>query len=113
MCSIHIGGTNMETKKFKIFGEPWDIKWIDCIKNPENPEAWKFGETDTGEHLIRISTQTIKGKPIKARSQEVTKMHELVHAILDEGQFLEESVNEPLVEWLAKCLVSLKEQKML
>ena len=103
----------METKKFKIFGEPWDIKWIDCIKNPENPEMWRFGETDTGEHLIRISTQTIKGKPIKARSQEVTKMPELLHAILDEGQFLDESVNEPLVEWIAKCLVSLKEQKIL
>ena len=27
--------------------------------------------------------------------------------------FLEESVNEPLVEWIAKCLVSLKEQKMI
>lgn len=103
----------METKKFKIFGEPWDIKWVDCIKTPENPEAWRFGETDTGEHLIRISTQTIKGKPIKNRSQEVTKMHELMHAILDEGQFLEESVNEPMVEWIAKCLVSLKEQKIL
>lgn len=113
MCSIHIGGTNMEQKKFKIFGEPWEIKWIDCIRNPEDRDMWRFGETDTGEHLIRISTQTIKGKPIKARSQEVTKMHELLHAILDEGQFLDEAVNEPLVEWIAKCLVSLKEQKML
>lgn len=113
MCSIHIGGTNMEVKNFKIFGEPWKIKWVECITNPENPDMWRFGETDTGNHLIRISTKTIKGDTIKPRSQEVTKMHELLHAILDEGQFLEESVNEPLVEWMAKCLVSLKEQKML
>lgn len=103
----------METKKFKIFGEPWRIKWVDCIRNPENPDLWRFGETDTGEHTIRISTNTIKGTPLKARSLEVTKAHELVHAILDEGQFIEESVNEPLVEWLAKCIVSLKEQNVL
>jgi hypothetical protein len=34
-------------------------------------------------------------------------MHEIVHAILDEGQYGEISSNEPLVEWLAKCLIQL------
>lgn len=113
MCSIHIGGTNMETKKFNIFGEPWRINWVTCITNPDNPEQWRWGETNTGAHLIRISKENVEGKKILQRTQDLTKYHELVHAILDEGQYLEESQNESLVEWLAKCLMSLKEQNVL
>lgn len=103
----------MDTKKFKIFGEPWKIQWVKCILNPDNPELWRFGETDNGTHTLKISQETVDGTPIPKRTQEVTKMHELVHVMLDEGQYLEETQNEPLVEWLAKCLVSLKEQNVL
>ena len=103
----------MDTKKFKIFGEPWKIEWVDCILNPENPGMWRFGETDNGSHKVRVSMECGDGTPIPLRTQEITKVHELLHVILDEGQYLEESQNEPLIEWLAKCIVSLKEQKVL
>lgn len=103
----------METKKFKIFGEPWKIKWVKCITNPDNPEQWRWGETNNATHLIRVSQECIDGTPIPFRTQEITRFHEMVHVMLDEGQYCQESQNEALVEWLAKCLVSLKEQNML
>ena len=103
----------VEQKKFKVFGEPWKIQWTKCIVCPNNPEMWRFGETNNATHTIRISQESVEGIPVPERTQELTKMHELVHVILDEGQYLEESQNEPLVEWIAKCLVSLKEQNVL
>ena len=38
---------------------------------------------------------------------KITLLHELIHAILDEGQYHNSSENEPMVEWLARCLKSL------
>ena len=113
MCSIHIGGTNMKTKKFKVFGEPWTIKWVKCIINPNNPDLWRWGESNNALHEIRVSQECIDGTPIPERTQELTKLHELVHCMLDEGQYTNESQNEGLVEWLAKCILSLKEQNVI
>lgn len=38
---------------------------------------------------------------------KITLIHELIHAILDEGQYGNASNDEPMVEWLARCLKSL------
>jgi len=38
---------------------------------------------------------------------KITLLHELLHAILDEGQYFAQSEDEPMVEWLARCLKSL------
>lgn len=38
---------------------------------------------------------------------KITLLHELIHAILDEGQYSNASNDEPMVEWLARCLKSL------
>lgn len=43
----------------------------------------------------------------------VTLVHEIIHTILDTGQYLEESQKESLVEWLARCIVSLLKQDIL
>lgn len=43
----------------------------------------------------------------------VSFLHEIVHAILNEGQYSGSSDDEPLVEWLAKCLKHLKDQKVI
>lgn len=40
---------------------------------------------------------------------KITLIHELIHAILDEGQYHGSSADEPMVEWLARCLKSLKD----
>ena len=43
----------------------------------------------------------------------ITLVHEIIHAVLDTGQYLEESQKEPLVEWLARCIISLLKQDIL
>lgn len=100
----------METKKFKVFGEPFTLQYVTCIINPDNPELFRWGETDNIRRLIRVSTESVTGVPVPKRTQEITKWHELMHCALDEGQYCAESQNEALVEWLAKCIVSFKEQ---
>ena len=42
-----------------------------------------------------------------------TYYHEIIHSILNEGQYKEESDDEHLVEWIAKCLLQLKKQNAL
>lgn len=103
----------MDIKKFKIFGEPWKIKRVRCITNPDNPDMWRYGEANNATHTMTISQESADGIPIPYRTQELTRMHELVHVILDEGQYYDESQNEPMVEWIAKCILSLKEQNAL
>ena len=44
---------------------------------------------------------------------ELTLYHEIVHSILGTGNYREYSNDEPLVEWIANCLISLKKQKIL
>ena len=43
----------------------------------------------------------------------ITLYHEIIHAILLTGQYINSSNDEPLVEWLARCILSLKNQKIL
>ena len=43
----------------------------------------------------------------------ITLVHEIIHAILDTGQYFEESQKEPLVEWIARCIISLLKQDIL
>ena len=38
---------------------------------------------------------------------KLTLLHELIHAVLDEGQYGNVSADEPMVEWLARCIKSL------
>ena len=44
---------------------------------------------------------------------ELTYLHELVHAILNQGQYWNEFDNEAFVEYMAKRLYELKKQNAL
>ena len=39
-------------------------------------------------------------------------LHELTHSILDTGGYNNSSSDEPLVEWIARCLNSLLKQNV-
>lgn len=38
---------------------------------------------------------------------KIALIHELIHAILEEGQYSDPSSDEPMVEWLARSIKSL------
>lgn len=94
--------------KFNIFGTKWTIRYQDVIEIEDND--FTFGHTDSADKIITVATKNRDGKDIPEREIELTTLHELVHAIFLEGQYFNSSADEPLVEWTAKCLLSLKEQ---
>lgn len=62
-----------------------------------------MGVTDGNLKTIKIRLLNREGKPVPEKELEITLLHELFHAILDEGQYLNNSMDEPLIEWLARC----------
>lgn len=99
---------------FTLFKEPWTINFYDNVdqegaEDGSYVDGWCWSE----EHKIDIATKTKKGKPKSARDVELVKLHELVHCILGSGSYFQSNSDEPMVEWIAKCLLDLKEQKIL
>lgn len=92
-------------KRIKIFNTTYTIKYIDKIENNEN--KFVFGRTNAIDKHIYIATKNDNNKKLSNVEIKTTLYHELIHAILSEGAYGKESDNEPLVEWIAKCLVQL------
>ena len=88
-----------------IFGSKWKLKFVDKIdlEDDSNPD----GITDANKRLIAISTNQSDNEII------ITLLHELIHAILDTGQYLNSSQNEPMVEFVARSLYSLTKQRLM
>lgn len=99
-------------KEFEIFGTKYTISHIDKIES-EDEGKFTSGQTNPAAKWIRIAKLDYDGKPVESDSYKVTLLHELIHAILDEGQYQNSSSDEPLVEWLARCLKSLIDQKII
>lgn len=101
-----------KNRKFKIFDSIWSIKFENKHFKAEDVGTI-FGETDPNTRTIRISLKDINGNPYKEDNVRVTVLHELLHAIFFEGQYLSEYNDEPIVEWSAKCLNSLINQHII
>lgn len=88
-----------------IFGSKWKLKFVDKIdlEDDSNPD----GITDANKRLIAISTNQSDNEVM------ITLLHELIHAILDTGQYLSSSQNEPMVEFVARSLYSLTKQGLI
>lgn len=88
-----------------IFGSKWKLKFVDKIdlEDDSNPD----GITDANKRLIAISTNQSDNEVM------ITLLHELIHAILDTGQYLDSSQNEPMVEFVARSLYSLTKQGLI
>lgn len=95
----------IKQKRIKIFNTTYTIKYIDKIENNEN--KFVFGRTNGIDKHIYIATKSDNNKKLSNIEIKTTLYHELIHAILSEGAYGKESDNEPLVEWIAKCLVQL------
>lgn len=104
--------TKRKNISFNLFGTKWTIKFVDMIPVDEDG-AFKFGCCNLVKKQIQVATKDPFGDPIMEREIQLTTLHEIVHAIFSDGSYLESNADEPLVEWVAKCLLSLKEQKVL
>lgn len=98
--------------KFDIFGTEWSIKYIDKIDQESN-DTFCLGRTNYSDHTILISKKNLEGDNITNSEIKITLLHEIVHAILGTGQYNTASNDEPLVEWLARCIKSLLDQKII
>lgn len=101
----------LKNKSFNIFGTKYRIKFVDNVLDEES--NWIYGKTDATSKEILISTKLSNGKDVQENEILITLYHEIIHAILLIGQYVNSSSDEPLVEWLARCILSLKNQKIL
>ena len=91
-----------KNRTIKIFNSTYKLLYVNEIES-EDPDRTIMGETDGNLKTIKIRLLNKEGKPVPEKELEITLLHELFHAILDEGQYLNNSMDEPLVEWLARC----------
>lgn len=103
----------MENIKFKIFDSNWTIKFKENVftQLEDGREVWAYGITEPAERCMYVSTKTESGKDIPPLELKLTALHELVHAFLISGQYLQCSSDEPLVEWLARCILNMINNK--
>lgn len=102
---------NNNSKTVNILGTTYTIEYVDKI-DIEEPN-FRFGECCSASHNIKIATKYYDKKDIEDYEISRNLLHEIIHAILDEGQYFQESNNEPLVEWLARCIQSIIKQNIL
>lgn len=112
----------MKGKKVNLLGTAWNIYYVDGITNDllrscnvkdTTEDLFWFGLTDGTTKSIYISLKNRDGKPLREDIVRDTLAHELVHAFLGEGAYEQENMNEPLVEWLAKCMIAIINQKVI
>lgn len=102
---------DMKNKTINIFGSKYKIKYIDKVYDEEG--NWIYGKVDTSNKEILISTLLHNDKPVQREEVEISLYHEIYHAILITGQYMQCSKDEPLVEWLARCTYLLIKQNVL
>ena len=102
----------IKNRQIKIGNSKWKIKLEESMLS-EDKEIFYFGLSDFIHKEIKLSTKLSDNKIMDKDTLQETYYHEIIHSILNEGQYKGESDNEPLVEWIAKCLLQLKKQNAL
>ena len=93
----------LHNKKIDIFGTKYTIKIVDKI---EDEDGYYLGTTYHNKRIIELARYT---NNVKISNNEIieTLLHEINHAILASGQYLDSNRDEPLVEWIARCYYSI------
>lgn len=102
----------LKTKEFDLFGTRYTLEYPDKIES-EDENTFTMGRTNSAANTIQVARLNYEGQPAEASELKITLLHELLHAILDEGQYNSSSADEPMVEWIARCLKSLLDQKII
>ena len=93
-------------KSVKILNTVYSIKWVDII-NPDEEDSFYWGTSDYLRKVITVALLNIDGKKFTEKELKETLMHEIIHAILNEGKYVDETNNEQLVEFLTRCLIPI------
>lgn len=101
----------MKDKQYNLFGTIWTIKYKDAILDEDN--NWIYGMTAVPENIVYISTKDHKGNKLPKNEIEITTLHEIIHSVFHTGQYIELFRNENVVEWLARSIKALKDQKII
>ena len=97
---------------FTIFNSTWTVSFVDAVKTDDEKD-FVFGITCGPQNRIEVATKDSAGNKLPETTVRLTVLHEMIHAILDEGQYNDASLDEPMIEWLANCIYSLKQQNKL
>ena len=104
----------MMKKKFNLFGTEYLVNYCDEIKEEhEDENQVTEGLCDSANQIISVAMKRLDGNPPNNFTIRKNTLHEFFHAILNEGQYIELSNDEPLVEWLARCMTSILDQGVL
>ena len=96
---------------FNLFGSNWKIIYKDRVEGEDN--NWVYGATRDATKTIEISLKDPEGNKLPKEEVRFAVNHEVNHAIFSTGQYWNSFQDEPLVEWLARCIASLIDQKIL
>lgn len=98
--------------KFELFGSIWSVEFVECIPSEEQ-NTFYWGKTNSTTRTVMVATKDNGGNPLPEKEINTTLLHEVVHCIFSTGCYGNSNDDEPLVEWTARCLRSLMEQKVL
>lgn len=98
-------GGVFKNKTIDIFGSKWKLMFVDEIEIDD--EAPVDGLTDSTNRIISVCLKQPDNEV------QITLLHELIHAMLNTGQYLNTSKDEPMVEFLARSFYSLIKQGVL
>ena len=101
---------------FHLFGSFYTVKFIDSVAKLEEDEGktskkFIYGVNIPEKQTIYISTKDRDGNLLSDNIIKTTLLHEMVHAIFDTGCYHDSNLDEPLVEWTARCILTLLDQK--
>lgn len=100
---------NKKSRTIKIFNTRYKLLFVDSIETSEEGRYF-YGTFNEARKIIKISLKDVDGKPLDDNTIRESLLHELTHAILDEGKYRASSDDEPMVEWIARCLSDLINQ---
>lgn len=101
---------------FSLFGDKWKVKFMDAVEQPAaltSDGSWVDGMCYGEKEEIHVALKDREGDPKTPEKIKQVLMHEIVHAIFTSGQYLNCTNDEPLVEWVAKAIISLGKQNAL
>jgi hypothetical protein len=102
----------MKDRKIKVDGILYQVKYVETIPC-DSEDHFLCGNHSGIDNTITIATKKPNGKDLPKQALEIAYLHEIMHAILTQGQYLEANANESLVEYLAKRIYELKKQNAL
>lgn len=105
----------MEKKKemkINLFGTVYIIRHVSNLKDDKDGHEIFGCLHGAPDRLIEIA-ENMNDKPLSEEEKRLTLLHELFHAFLYSGQYLSCGDDEPLVEWLSRCMNEALKSKVI